>query len=82
MSWNNVTPAEFLGGDVTRIEDLEAKLAGAVAECERIGRLWHDADAKLEKAVAALDKLNVGDGWAAQIARTTLAELKEKTPDR
>ena len=30
-----------------RIEELEAKLAGAVAECERIGRLWHDAEAKL-----------------------------------
>lgn len=30
-----------------RIEELEAKLKGAVSECERIGRLWHDAEAKL-----------------------------------
>jgi hypothetical protein len=30
-----------------RIGELEAKLTGAIAECERIGRLWHDAEAKL-----------------------------------
>ena len=35
-----------------------------------------ELEAKLAKAVEALDKLNVGEGWAAQIARTTLAELK------
>ena len=33
-------------------------------------------EAKLAKAVWALEKLDVGEGWAAQIARTTLAELK------
>jgi len=41
--------SEPIGTDerLDRIEELEAKLAGAVAECERIGRLWHDAEAKL-----------------------------------
>jgi len=34
------------------------------------------AEAKLAKAVEALKKLNVGEGWAAQIARTNLAELE------
>jgi hypothetical protein len=43
-----------------RIEELEAKLAGAVAECERIGRLWHDTEVKLEKAVELL--LSRGQG--------------------
>ena len=45
--------------------------------------VMHDAadrieelEAKLAKAVWALEKLDVGEGWAAQIARTTLAELK------
>lgn len=44
------------------------------AAADRIEEL----EAKLAKAVAALDELMpyVGDGWAAQIARTTLAELK------
>ena len=37
-----------------------------------------ELEAKLAKAVEALEKLNVGEGWAAQIARTTLAELKEQ----
>ena len=61
------------------IERLEAKLAGAVAECERIGRLWHDAEAKLAKAQGALHQIAgkkdyADDPWG--IARTTLAELK------
>ena len=34
-----------------------------------------ELDAKLAKAVETLKKLDVGEGWAAQIARTTLAEL-------
>ena len=33
-------------------------------------------EAKLAKAVEALEKLNVGEGWAAQIARTALVEIK------
>jgi len=45
-----------------RIEELEAELS--------------KSEALLAKAVEALEKLNVGEGWAAQIARTTLAELK------
>jgi hypothetical protein len=36
-------------------DDLQLKLAGAVAECERIGGLWHTAEAKLAKAVDVLD---------------------------
>ncbi len=39
------------------------------------------AEAKLAKAVDALQKMDVGEGWAAQIARTTLAELKGKADD-
>jgi uncharacterized coiled-coil protein SlyX len=72
-----------------RIEDLEAKLAEQIEWVKRLADDLIAAEdrearlkAKLAKAVAALDELNVGDGWAAQIARTTLAELKEKTPDR
>ena len=34
-----------------------------------------ELEAKLAKAVEALEKMNVGEGWAAQIARSTLAEL-------
>ena len=34
-----------------------------------------ELEAKLAKAVEALEKIDVGEGWAAQIARTTLAEL-------
>jgi hypothetical protein len=40
-----------------------------------VSRLHSEVEAKLAKAVEALEKLNVGEGWAAQIARTTLAEL-------
>ncbi len=35
-------------------------------------------EAKLAKAVEALEKINVGEGWAAHIARTTLEELEQK----
>ena len=40
-----------------------------------VGRI-EELETKLAKAVEALDKLDVGEGWAAQIARATLAELK------
>jgi hypothetical protein len=43
--------------------------------------LAEELKAKLAKAVEALEKLNVGEGWAAQAARTTLAELKGETDD-
>jgi hypothetical protein len=43
--------------------------------------LVEELEAKLAKAVEALEKLNVGEGWAAQIARTTLAELEGETDD-
>lgn len=39
------------------------------------------AEAKLAKAVKALETLNVGEGWAAQIARATLAEITGETDD-
>ena len=61
-----------------RIEELERLLG--LADDQR--REWEHhckaTETKLEKAVEALEKLNVGEGWAAQIARTTLAELKEQ----
>jgi hypothetical protein len=47
-----------------QVEELEAKLS--------------KSEALLANAVEALEKLNVGEGWAAQIARTTLVELKGK----
>ena len=53
-------------------EALEALIAKGDEMADRI----EDLEAKLAKAVEALEKLNVGEGWAAQIARTTLAELK------
>ena len=40
-----------------RIAALEDQLRGSAAECERVGRLWHDAEAKLAKAVEVLDRL-------------------------
>ena len=58
-----------------RIEELEAK-AMKVSNAALLEKRRADkAEAKLAKAVGALEKLNVGEGWAAQIARTTLAEL-------
>jgi chromosome segregation ATPase len=45
-------------------DDLQLKLAGAVAECERIGGLWHTAEDKLAKAVAALRVSLEGLNWA------------------
>jgi hypothetical protein len=55
--WNLGNPCKELWYE-QRIKELEAKLAGAIAECERIGRLWHDAEAKLEKAVEALERID------------------------
>jgi hypothetical protein len=43
---------------IDRIEELEGKLAGAVAECERIGRLWHDAEAKLAQQDDLVRQMN------------------------
>lgn len=40
-----------------------------------------EAEAKLAKAVEALDKMNVGEGWAAQIARATLALIEKMKDD-
>ena len=38
---------------INRTLTVEAQLKGAIAECERIGRLWHDAEAKLAKVKEA-----------------------------
>lgn len=67
-----------------RIKELEAKLVGAVAECERIGRLWHDAEANLAKAVEALEwqeSQQEAPPFMAAKARATLAGLKGDTND-
>jgi DNA repair exonuclease SbcCD ATPase subunit len=66
-------------------EELEAKLAGAVAECERIGRLWYDAESKLAKAVEALRSIAANTCCtpcqeAALVARATLAEIEGDKP--
>jgi hypothetical protein len=37
-------------------------------------------EGRLSKAVEAFKKLNVGEGWAAQIARATLAEIEGDKP--
>ena len=37
-------------------------------------------EGRLAKAVEAFKKLNVGEGWAAQIARATLAEIEGDKP--
>ena len=57
--------AEYISPDVRRV---------MLAQADRIEEL----EAKLAKAVQALEKINVGEGWAAHIARTTLAELEQK----
>ena len=50
--------------------------AAGVADAiyEGVDRI-EELEDQLAKAVEALGKINVGEGWAAQIARTTLAEL-------
>jgi len=70
------------------VERLDATLAEAL-ECNEefcmdnkyLKKRAEAAEAKLAKAVEALEKLNVGEGWAAQAARTTLAELEGETDD-
>ena len=57
--------AEYISPDVRRV---------MLAQADRIEEL----EAKLAKAVQALEKINVKKGWAAHIARTTLAELEQK----
>ena len=80
---------EYVRAD--RIEELEAKLKseterlGREVNLARYGQpdfAWSihvqamaELEAKLAKAVGALEKMCVGEGWAAQIASTTLAEL-------
>lgn len=69
-------PIEY--GRIDLLEAAEQRVYAELMEAERNlheGRI-NDLEAKLAKAVQALEKLNVGEGWAAQIARTTLTELK------
>jgi len=54
--------AEYISPDVRRV---------MLAQADRIEELE-------AKAVQALEKINVKKGWAAHIARTTLAELEQK----
>jgi len=66
-----------------RIAALEDQLRGSVDECERVGRLWHGAEAKLAKAVQALDRIAGKAPYADDpydIARAALAELKGDKP--
>ena len=46
-----------------------------VMSAEQAADRIDDLETKLAKAVEALEKLDVGEGWAAQIARATIAEL-------
>jgi len=57
--------AEYISPDVRRV---------MLAQAARIEEL----EAKLAKALQALEKINVKKGWAAHIARTTFAELEQK----
>jgi len=57
--------AEYISPDVRRV---------MLAQADRIEEL----EAKLAKAVEALEKINVGEGWAAHIARINLEELEQK----
>ncbi len=57
--------AEYISPDVRRV---------MLAQANRIEEL----EAKLAKAVEALEKINVGEGWAAHIARINLEELEQK----
>ena len=65
-------------GDADKVAEWAYQVADAMifAKSNRIGtQAVRDLEAKLAKAVEALDKINVGEGWAAQIARTAIAEL-------
>lgn len=80
--------------DSTRIKQLEAELAAIREELtpppewplHLAARAAKDALARREAVIAglveALKKLDVGEGWAAQIARAALAAAKEATNDQ
>jgi hypothetical protein len=64
-------------------EDCDLTLAwmmGATEARDRAKARIEALEAKLAKAVEAFKKLNVGEGWAAQIARATLAEIEGDKP--
>jgi len=73
-------------GLLDRIEELEDKLDWVLVERDETFNLMLDraqtAEAKLARAVEALDRIQDGSyGKLAAIARTTLAELKGQTND-
>lgn len=66
-----------------RVKDLETENKRLEEQCKGLaqaamnnGQALIIAESKLAWAVKALKKLDVGEGWAAQIARTTLAEIE------
>lgn len=66
-----------------RVKDLETENKRLEEQCKGLAQAAMNngqglliAESKLAWAVKALKKLNVGEGWAAQIARTTLAEIE------
>jgi 7-keto-8-aminopelargonate synthetase-like enzyme len=61
---------------MTDLTELEMRANEEARHSHR--ELVEELEAKLAKAVGALESLHVGEGWAAQIARTTLAELEGK----
>jgi hypothetical protein len=58
-----------------RIEELEAKLEAVAMVRDLMGQKWGEAEAKLEKAVEALED-DMIYGVITHTSRTTLAELK------
>lgn len=75
------------GKTVWRFPTLEAAKAAAQADYEArilsalewIQAVLPHATAKVQALVVALEKLDVGEGWAAQIARDALAAWKDAT---
>lgn len=58
--------------------DLIAALKAAEASAEKAEAERDAARADLAEAVAVLRKLDVGEGWAAQLARDFLAKMEAK----
>jgi hypothetical protein len=59
-----------------RIDALTEQLEAARRDAEEAEAYAEELEGRLAKAVEAFKKLNVGEGWAAQIARATLAEIE------
>lgn len=69
----------------TRDPEFEALIENACREIDKAFDLFaHRVDARItalhaqnRKLVEALTKINVGEGWAAQIARAAIAEAEK-----